>query len=160
VAESLRLVRIPRHLLHIALDDLAPGSRAALVPLLADLPAVPDASVSAQLIGPAEATLACLAVLARHIGQGLRDANLAIAHDRERLSQERHKLVFLTGSELEQAVAGGATRPAQETVLFVSDAPSALLRLLAERQARGLASYVTAPESLTDWRVVDLRCPP
>src|SRR6185369_7831082 len=100
VAES-RLVRIPRHLLHIALDDLPPGSRAKLVPLLADLPLVPDASVSAQLIGPAEATLACLAVLARHVGQGLRDANLAIAHDRERLSQQRHKLVFLTHADLE-----------------------------------------------------------
>jgi hypothetical protein len=160
VAESSRLVRIPRHLLHIALDDLAPGPRALLVPLLADLPLVPDASVSAQLIGPAEVTLACLAVLARHIGQGLRDANLAIAHDRERLSQQRHKLVFLTGCELERAVAGGATRPAQETVLFVSAASSALEGLLEERHARGLASFVTAEEPIADWRVIDLRCPP
>jgi hypothetical protein len=160
VAESVRLVRIPRRLLHIALDDLPPRSREALVPLLADLSLVPDASLSAQLIGPAEATLACLAVLARHIGQGLRDANLAIAHDRERLSQERHKLIFLTGLELEEAVASGATRPAQETVLFVSDVTAALGGLLVERQARGLASFVTAREPLTDWRVIDLRCQP
>jgi hypothetical protein len=151
------LVRIPRHLLHIALDELPPGSRAALVPLLADLPLVPDASVSAQLIGPAEETLACLAVLARHIGQGLRDANLAIAHDRARLSQERHKLVFLTGSALEQAIASGATRPALETVVFVSEAPPTLREWLEERQLRGLASFVTAREPVTDWRVVDLR---
>lgn len=156
MAES-RLVRIPRHLLHIALDDLPPDSRAALVPLLADLPLIPDASVSAQVIGPHDTTLACLAVLARHIGQGLRDANLAIAHDRERLSQERHKLVFLTGSELEQAIASGATRPAFETVLFVSDALTTLRGLLAERQARGLASFVTSREPVTDWRIVDVR---
>jgi hypothetical protein len=153
-----RLVRIPRHLLHIALDDLPPGSRAALVPLLADLPLVPDASVSAQLIGPPEVTLACLAVLARHIGQGLRDANLAIAHDRERLSQERHKLVFLSGRELEGAVASGATRPMHETVLFVSAASPALAGLLRERNDRGLASFVTAIEPVTNWRVIDLRC--
>jgi hypothetical protein len=156
VAEP-RLVRIPRHLLHIALDDLPPGSRAALVPLLADLPLVPDASVSAQLIGPAEETLACLAVLARHIGQGLRDANLEIAHDRARLSLQRHKLVFLTGSELEAALTGGATRPAHETVVFVSDVGRPAPALLQERQASGLASFVTAREPVTDWRVVDLR---
>ena len=156
MAES-RLVRIPRHLLHIALDELPPGSRATLVPLLADLPLVPDASVSAQVIGPAEETLACLAVMARHIGQGLRDANLAIAHDRARLSLQRHKLIFLTGSELEAALAGGATRPAHETVLFVSDAQQALRGLLKERQARGLASFVTSREPVTDWRIVDVR---
>ena len=155
-----RLVRIPRHLLHIALDDLPPESRAALVPLLADLPLVPDASASAQLIGPAEATLACLAVLARHVGQGLRDANLAIAHDRARLSQERHKLVFLTGAQLELDVAGGATRPALETALFVSECSGALLELLGERHARGLVSFVTAAQPLTDWRMIDLRCLP
>jgi hypothetical protein len=35
--------RIPRHLLYITLDDLPDGSRAALLPLLADLPRVPTA---------------------------------------------------------------------------------------------------------------------
>ena len=30
-----------------------------------------------------EVTLPCLAVVARHVGQGLRDYNLSLAHDRQ-----------------------------------------------------------------------------
>ena len=67
------LTRIPRELLHVGLDDLSTlgvpdQARAALRALLADLPRVPDASLSAQLIGSREVTLPCLAVLARHAG--------------------------------------------------------------------------------------------
>jgi hypothetical protein len=70
-----RLVRIPRHLLHLGLDDLASlgvgqSTRDALRAVLADLPLMPDARSSAQLVGHPAVMLPCLAVLARHIGQG------------------------------------------------------------------------------------------
>src|SRR5947209_3211349 len=109
---SSRLVQIPKHLLHVALDDLSQlgvptAARAALRALLADLPLVPEASSSAQLIGPPAIALPCLAVLARHVGQGLRDQNLAIAHDRERLAAERAKLLFLPADALAEAIEKG-----------------------------------------------------
>src|SRR5918994_4072300 len=86
--------RLPRDLLYITLDDLPASSRAALLPMLADLPRVPTAADSCQLIGPSAATLPCLAVLARHVVQGLRDYNLTLAHDRGLLRAERRKLLF------------------------------------------------------------------
>jgi hypothetical protein len=161
-----RLVRIPRHLLHVGLDDL-PGlgipesTRDALRELLADLPLVPDASASAQLIGPPTTTLACLAVLARHVGQGLRDRNLSMAHDRERLHVERAKLVFVNAEVLAEAVARGDDRPRHEAVLFVSDLapPHPAQGLLMDRHARGFATFVTAQAplaQLAEWRLVDL----
>ena len=159
-----RVVRIPRHLLHVGLEDLAslgvPGlARDALRALLADLPLVPDASSSAQLVGPPAVTLPALAVLARHVGQGLRDTNLAIAPDRERLRAVRRKLVFLTGEALAEVLARGDERPAREAVLFVVETTAAVRDLLAARDAAGLASFVTAAAALTDlahWRQVDL----
>jgi hypothetical protein len=154
-----KLVRIPRHLLHIGLDDLPAADRAALLPLLADLPAVPGALLSAQLIGPSETTLAVLAVLARHIGQGLRDENLRLAHDRVRLSAERRKLVFLGGEALRRAIDTGDARPARESVLFVASVVPELQQLLAARESAGLASFVTSSASLaylSHWRCVQL----
>jgi hypothetical protein len=159
-----RLVHIPKHLLHVGLDDLAQlgvptPARAALRALLADLPLVPDASSSAQLVGPPAITLPCLAVLARHVGQGLLDQNLAIAHDRERLRTERAKLVFLTGEALLEAIARGDERPIHEAVVFVADPTVALRPLLAARDAAGLATYVTALtpiDELGHWRRVEL----
>jgi hypothetical protein len=159
-----RLVRIPRHLLHVELDDLEslglpPAAHAALRALLADLPGVPDATLSAHLIGPPDITLPCLAVLARHIGQGLRDHNLSLAHDRARLHAERRKLIFLTAETLQDAIASGDQRPTSEAVLFVVDATPGLEPLLAGRHAAGLASFVTSPTavaSVAHWRTVHL----
>lgn len=158
------IARIPRALLHVGLDDL-PGlgvsdtARAALRALLADLPAVPDATLSALLIGPRQVTLPCLAVLARHIGQGLRDHNLSLAHDRARLHLERRKLAFLDGEALAAAIASADPRPLNEAVLCVVDATPDVTGLLAARESAGLASFVTAvarPHRLAHWRTVDL----
>ena len=134
--------------MHVGLDDL-PGlgvhqaASDGLRALLADLPLVPDAASSAQLVGPGSVTLPCLAVLARHVGQGLRDQNLTIAHDRGRLGAERRKLLFLSAATLEEAAARGDQRPDHESVVFVFGAGSAVTPLLARRQVAGLASFVT-----------------
>lgn len=156
-----RLVRIPRHLLHAGFDDLAElgvpeRARDALRSVLAGLPLVPGAEHSAQLIGQAAVTLPCLAVLARHVGQGLRDHNLTFAHDRERLSLERGKLIFLDGADLARIVD---ERLAQETVLFLANAVRPGVDLLVRRDAAGLASFATTPEpipELAHWRMVQL----
>jgi hypothetical protein len=146
------------------LDDLSrlgvpARARDALRELLADLPLVPDASFSAQLIGEPAITLPSLAVLARHVGQGLRDRNLGIAYDRERLAVERAKLIFLDADALADAIAQGDARPANEAVVFVVETTASLRPLLASRDAAGLASYVTARSPIADrahWRRVDL----
>lgn len=164
VMQQPRLVRIPRHLLHVGLDDLAnlrvpEVAHDAVRSLLADLPLVPDASSSAQLVGPPAVTLPCLVVLARHVGQGLRDSNLAVAHDRERLRVVRNKLVFLSGDALAEVLAQGDERPSREAVLFVSDTTDALRELLAARDAAGLASFVTTTvplSHLAHWRQVQV----
>jgi hypothetical protein len=158
------LVRIPRDLLHVGLDDLrslgvSDQARAALRGLLADLPMVPDAALSAQLIGQRQVTLPCLAVLARHVGQGLRDHNLSLAHDRPRLRVERRKLAFLNAETLAATVASGDKRPWGEAVLFVVDCTPQLCTLLAARESHGLASFVTATTGLphlAHWRAVQL----
>jgi hypothetical protein len=167
VAEA-RLVRIPRELLHVDLDGLErfgvnAQHRAQVRALLADLPLVPDASASAQLSGPPGTTRACLAVVARHVGQGLRDTNLAIAHDRERLRAARHKLVFLSAADLETLLRSADQRIGRESALFVTDLPSSpgelVLQLLASRTSAGLASFVTAVRpvpALEDWRRLEL----
>src|SRR5207302_7252805 len=121
----------------LAEHGVSQAARDRLRSLIADLPLVPTAELSAQLIGPSEVTLPCLAVLARHVGQGLRDQNLSFAHDRARLSLERGKLIFMDGTELAQIVD---ERLARETVLFVFNANSAVVDLLIEREAAGLAS--------------------
>ncbi|HEY3064125.1 MAG TPA: hypothetical protein VGL99_34575 [Chloroflexota bacterium] len=157
-----RLVRIPRELLHIDLDDLIdlgiPASaRDALRSLIADLPVLPDATHSAQLIGPPDVTLPSLAVLARHVGQGLRDHNLTLAHDRARLRAERRKLAFLDAETLLVALDQGDERPAHEAVLFVANATPATLPLLVQREANNLASFVAAQAGLAGlahWRTV------
>jgi hypothetical protein len=155
------LVRIPRDLLHVELDDL-PGlgvpdqARAALRGLVADLPLVPDAALSAQLVGPRQITLPCLAVLARHVGQGLRDHNLTLAHDRPRLHRERRKLAFV---DAQAAVDFGHPGARDEAVLFVVDCTPQVLDLLAARESAGLASFVTTATALprlAHWRTVDL----
>ena len=159
------LVRIPRHLLHVELDDLTGlgvprAAQDALRGLLADLPLVPDASMSAQLVGPPEVAQACLAVLARHVGQGLRDHNLSMAHDRTRLRSERQKLLFLESALLLAAVASGDDRPLHEAVLFALNATPSLAALLATRQAAGLATFTTSrrPQpALAHWRTLSLK---
>jgi hypothetical protein len=159
-----RLVQIPRHLLHVALDDLPrlgvpTSAHDALRALLADLPLAPTASSSAQLVGPPSITLPCLAVVARHVGQGLRDHNLSIAHDRARLATDRAKLIFLTGDVLADAVANGDERPTREVAVFIAQTTDALGTLLAARDAAGLATFVTTPAAapnLAHWRRVDL----
>jgi hypothetical protein len=160
----VKLVRIPRHLLHVGLDDLRQvgvpdNARGELRALVADLPLVPQASDSAVLQGRAEVTLPCLAVLARHIGQGLRDHNLSLAADRARLRLERRKLIFLDAETLENVLASGDERPSHEAVLFVTETTPSVLGLLAERHAAGLASFVTSTTPvavLASWRQVDL----
>lgn len=158
------IVRIPRDLLHVGLDDLTglgvPNqARAALRGLLADLPLVPDAALSTQLIGPRQVTLPCLAVLARHVGQGLRDHNLSLAHDRARLHVERRKLAFMDAEAIAAAIANGDARPGSEAVLFIVNCTPKMLDLLAARESADLASFVTAPTALTPlahWHTVDL----
>lgn len=159
-----RLIRIPRHLLHVGLDDLSglavpEQARAALRALLAELPIVPDATLSAQLVGPRVVSLPCLAVLARHVGQGLRDRNLSLMHDRARLRAERQKLLFLDADALAEVVAAGDSRPMREAILFVADAAPPVCEILATREAGGLASFVTATtplRALSHWRHVAL----
>jgi len=159
---NARLVRIPRHLLHVELDDLVdlgvPASaRAALRGLLADLPLVPDATHSAQLIGSPEVTLPSLAVLARHVGQGLRDHNLTLAHDRDALRTERRKLAFLDAESLLSALDHGDQRPAHEAVLLVTNATPAVLPVLLERSAANRASFIacqTVLGGLAQWRTL------
>jgi hypothetical protein len=126
-----------------------------LLPLLADLPLVPDAASSAQLIGPPSITLPCLAVLARHIVQGLRDHNLTLAHDRTRLKAERRKLLFYDHAGLSISDA----RLTRECVLCLADASSADVDLLLQRDQSGLASLITTSqpiERLSHWRQVPL----
>ncbi len=160
----MKLVRIPRHLLHVGLNDLgqfgvSEYARAALLALLADLPLVPGAAASAVLLGRPEATLPSLAVLARHVGQGLRDHNLSLAADKARLHVERRKLSFLDAATLSIILASGDDRPRREAALFVTDTTPRVLELLAQREAHGLASFVTSTlpvESLAHWRQVHL----
>jgi hypothetical protein len=149
-----KLVRIPRDLLHVGLDDLAAlglaRARAALVALLADLPLIPRAADSAALVGPPAATLPCLAVLARHVGQGLRDHNAALIHDRARLRRERLKLAFLDLTALEQALAVPAARRRleEEAALFVvglaAPVPPAVAALLRARRSADLPTFISA----------------
>jgi hypothetical protein len=89
----------------------------------------------------------------------LRDHNLALAADRERLREERRKLVFLDAETLEAVLASGDKRPIHEAALFVTETTPRVLALLAERQAAGLASFVTSTgpvAGLAHWRRVDL----
>jgi hypothetical protein len=163
---AARLVRIPRELLHVELDFLPHGRiRDTLRSLLADLPYVPDASLSAQLIGPPDIALPALAIVARRVGQGLRDANLAIAHDRARLHAERFKLIFLDAPSLELALAAGDQRPATEVAVFVHgavDRPQ-INKLMAERDGRGLVSFVATDAPLHQfghWQTLELATAP
>jgi hypothetical protein len=145
--------RIPRELLYITLDDLPSAARHALLPLLADLPRVPTADDSAVLVGPSDVTLPALAVLARHLVQGLRDHNLTIAHDRARLRAERRKLLFF-----DAPTALADTRAQHESVVCVADLTTACVALVEQRRAAGLASFVTARSSLpglAGWRQLD-----
>jgi hypothetical protein len=158
---TLKLVRIPRHLLHVQLDDLglSENARGELRALLADLPLVPRASDSAILLGLPATTLPSLAVLARHVGQGLRDHNLSIAADRQRLRLEQRKLIFLDAEALEQALAWGEEQPSREAALFVTAPTPRVLELLAQREANGLVSFVTSTmpvAALASWRQIDL----
>jgi hypothetical protein len=144
--------RIPRELLYITLDDLPSLWRARLLPLLADLPQVPTASDSALLVGPSDVTLPCLAVLARHIVQGLRDYNLTLAADRAQLHAKRRKLLFVDEAALLDGVP-------TEAVLCLADATSASRMLLVQREHMGLASFITLQTllpALGNWRCVDL----
>ena len=147
--------RIPPHLLHITVDDLPVPVRARLLPPLADLPQLPAAADSAQLIGPSAVTLPALAVLARHIVQGLRDHNLTLAHDRPRLRRERRRLLFFDAA----AVIEGAAEAETESVLCVADATPRVVPVALVREATGLASFVTTAcplERLAHWRLIDL----
>jgi len=161
----MKLVQIPRNLLHVELDDLgqlgvSEHARGELRALLADLPLVPGVAESAVLQGRADVTLPCLAVLARHVGQGLRDHNLALAtDDRTRLHTERLKLIFLDALALEEVLAAGDERPFHEAALFATEPTAGILALLAERHTAGLASFVTSTTPvavLAHWRQVSL----
>jgi hypothetical protein len=159
----LKLVQIPRDLLHVGLNDLGhlgvpENARAELRALLADLPLVPQAADSAVLQGPAQVTLPCLAVLARHVGQGLRDHNLSLAADKARLHVQRRKLIFLDAGALEHVLAAD-DRPLREAALFVTDTTRRVRALLLDRHSAGLASFVTSTEpvaALAHWRQVHL----
>lgn len=163
-----RLARIPRHLLHLTLDDLpnlgVPGpARAALVELLADLPAVPRAADGVLLVGPDSVTLPCLAVVARHVGQALRDQNVALLHDRPRLRASRLKLGFLSLTELLADRADLEADLRSEAALFITGLtwplPASVATLLTARTAADLATFGsarTAPSNACGWRAVSL----
>jgi hypothetical protein len=146
----------------VQFDDLrdlgAPVStRTALRALLADLPLVPTAADNAQVIGPPDVVVPSLAVLARHVGQGLRDHNLRLAHDRDSLRAERRKLAFVDADSLIEGLFDGNEAPADVAVLFVANASSAVLPLLERREANNLASFIgtAAPiGALSHWRSV------
>jgi hypothetical protein len=143
--------RIPRHLLHITLDDLPVALRSALLPLLADLPQLPTAADSAVLIGPSAVTLPALAVLARHVVQGLRDYNLTLAHDRQRLRAERRKLQFYDASAFLSAP------PPAEAVLCLAGGTPDVAPLVLEREAARLATFITSAQplgALAHWRQI------
>jgi hypothetical protein len=147
--------RIPPHLLHITVDDLPEPVCARLLPLLAHLPQLPAAADSAQLIGPSAVTLPALAVLARHIVQGLRDHNLTLANDRPRLCRERRKLLFFDSAAVIERVSEAET----ESVLCLADATPQVVPVALAREAAGLASFVSTAcplERLAHWRVIDL----
>ncbi len=129
--------RIPPHLLLITLDDLPFDVRSRLVALLADLPQLPTAADSAAFVGPSELTLPALAVLARHVVQGLRDYNLTLAHDRQRLRRDRRKLLFCDAATLLE------DGPISESVLCVAGATHEVMPQLQQRDAAGLATFVT-----------------
>jgi hypothetical protein len=145
--------RIPPHLLHVTLDHLPWDVRSRLVALLADLPQLPNAADSAVLFGPSELTLPALAVLARHLVQGLRDYNLTLAHDRARLRRERRKLLFWDAATLLQ------DGPTLESVLCLAGATPEVLPRLQAREADGLANFVTTSvplDALAHWRQINL----
>jgi hypothetical protein len=152
------IVRIPRELLRVQLDDLtglgvSEQARSALRGLLADLPLVPDAALSAQLIGPRQVALPCLAVLARHVGQGLRDHNLSLAHDRARLRVENRKLAFLDADSLAAAPSLAVA------VLFVVDCTPQALEVLTARESANRASFITTEtriDRLNHWHTLKL----
>lgn len=165
-----RLARIPPHLLHVTLDDLPrlgvpDGARAALVNLLADLPAVPRAADGAVLAGPDPMTLPCLAVVARHVGQALRDHNVALLHDRARLRAGRLKLGFLSLARLLADQADLDKDLRSEAALFITGLtwplPAPVATLLASRTAADLATFGSArtvPSDTCGWRTVGLEC--
>lgn len=177
-ARGPRLARIPRELLHVGFDDLAglgvpEAGRLALRALVADLPLVPRAVDSAVLVGEPGCTLPCLAALARHVGQGLRDHNVGLIHDRTRLRSERLKLAFLSAAEVEQVLGepAGPRLLGAVAVLFVHGADDVFVRrldrLLAVRAGTGRASFVAAaddcqlagpePHPFGGWRRVSCR---
>jgi hypothetical protein len=146
--------RIPPHLLHITLDDLPADVRSRLVTLLADLPQLPTHADSAVLAGPSTVTLPALAVLARHVIQGLRDHNLTLAHDRPRLRRDRRKLLFWDASTLLE------DGPTSESVLCLAGATPEVLARLQQREAAGLATFVTTSiplDALAHWRHINLQ---
>lgn len=157
-----RFVRIPRQFLHVRFEDLDElgvpmSTRTALRALLADLPLVPTAAESAQVIGPPEIVVPSLAVLARHVGQGLRDHNLTLAHHQPTLRAMRRKLAFVDAESLAEGLSDGAEDPAEIAVLFVTNASSDVVTLLARREANNLASFIgsdTPLEALRHWRLL------
>lgn len=159
-----RLVRIPRAVLHVGLDDLVDlgvpeAARSALVGLLADLPAIPGAEDGALLVGSRAVALPCFAVLARHVAQGLRDHNVTLMHDKSRLRSGRLKLLFLSQSELLADLLELRPWAETESALFLreleSPLPAALKELLQVRADRGLATFGCAdraPRDRDGWR--------
>jgi hypothetical protein len=147
--------RIPRQFLHLTLEDLPEPSRATLLPLIADLPLVPSAAHSCQIVGPTDRTLRCLVVLARHVVQGLRDYNLTLAHDRHRLHQERRKLLFYDEPALLEAPCSSLT----EAILCLVDPSPASVPFLTSRHATNLATFIATSHPLPQlptWRQIHL----
>ena len=121
--------------------------------LLADLPQVPTQANSAVFVGPAELTLPALAVLARHVVQGLRDYNLTLVHDRPRLQRERRKLLFWDPATLLQR------GPTWESVMCLAGATPEVLPQLQQREVAGLATFVTTSrplDAVAHWRHINL----
>lgn len=158
----MKLVRMPRELLHVESDDLAAlGVNGQLIAgLEAYLPRATDDEVGVAILAPADAgTRALLMVLARHVGIALRNDNIRLRDEGGEVEATFGRLCYLPGSAVAEAFQSAPARESlgREGACFVQDLESAwaegvsapldpkmLLELLDLRLARSLPTYVSA----------------
>lgn len=157
----MKLVQMPRDLLHLELGDLpALGvDRRLLAEFEALLSQAADDQVGLAILAPPEAgTRELLMVLARRVGAALRNENIRHRDHGGGRQAEYKKLCYLPGSALPQAMAMPRARRslAGEAACFFQDLdaawadggawldPTVFLELLDLRLARRLPSYASA----------------
>ena len=157
----MKLVQMPRELLHLERDDLpALGvERGLLAEFEAYLSRAADDEVGLAILGPPEAgTRELLMVLARRVGAALRNENIRLRDRGEGPTASYKRLCYLPGGALPRALRAPGARRALgcEAVCFFQDLemawadgavaldPSVFLELLDLRLARRLPSYASA----------------